>query len=149
MTEDKKFNLRVYGLLVWNNRVLVSDEWLWDKPVTKFPGGGLEWGEGLSDGLRREFREEASVNIHPGELFYVNDFFQASAYNSRHQIISFYYRISVLNPESLPVKEQRFDFTLKTHGEIVFRWQEIEKLEPGDFYFPIDKTVAEHLRKRT
>ena len=50
------FNIRVYGVLVNENRqVLVSDELIRGKYYTKFPGGGLEYGEGTRDCLRREF----------------------------------------------------------------------------------------------
>ena len=41
------FNVRVYGLLINNqNEVLVSDEQEYGMRFTKFPGGGLEYGEG-------------------------------------------------------------------------------------------------------
>ena len=41
------FNLRVYGILLGENKqVLVSDEFIRGSYYTKFPGGGLEFGEG-------------------------------------------------------------------------------------------------------
>ncbi|HEY0897744.1 MAG TPA: NUDIX hydrolase, partial [Sphingobacteriaceae bacterium] len=48
------FNVRVYGLLI-NHRqeILISDEEEYGVRFTKFPGGGLEYGEGLLDGLKR------------------------------------------------------------------------------------------------
>ena len=52
----KSFNIRVYGILLNDrNEVLVSDECRNGYSFTKFPGGGLEFGEGLVDGLKREF----------------------------------------------------------------------------------------------
>ena len=60
---DKKgsFLIRMYGLVVNSKQeVLVSDEFELNMKMTKFPGGGLEFGEGLTDGLRREFREECA-----------------------------------------------------------------------------------------
>ena len=60
----KSFNLRVYGLLVnEHNEVLISEEFRFGKPFTKFPGGGLELGEGLKEGLIREFQEELEIDI--------------------------------------------------------------------------------------
>ena len=55
----KRFNIRVYGIVVNDrNELLVSDELVKGMQFTKFPGGGLEWGEGTQDCLVREFREE-------------------------------------------------------------------------------------------
>ena len=48
------FNLRVYGILLGENKkVLVSDEFIRGNYYTKFPGGGLEFGEGTRDCLKR------------------------------------------------------------------------------------------------
>ena len=45
-------SIRVYGLLINEHRqVLVSDEYIRGQHYTKFPGGGLEFGEGLREGL--------------------------------------------------------------------------------------------------
>ena len=41
----KHFNIRVYGILIQDSNVLVSDEYIKGKNITKFPGGGLEYGE--------------------------------------------------------------------------------------------------------
>ena len=61
------FNLRVYGILInEQNQLLVSDEYIRGMKITKFPGGGLEFGEGTRDCLKREFLEE-SKNI-PSEF---------------------------------------------------------------------------------
>ena len=44
---EKKFNIRVYGLLINDrNEILVSDEFRMGVFMTKFPGGGLKFGEG-------------------------------------------------------------------------------------------------------
>ena len=52
------FNIRVYALLInEKNEVLITDEFRFGKEVTKFPGGGLHWGEGTIDCLQRECRE--------------------------------------------------------------------------------------------
>ncbi|RZK13557.1 MAG: NUDIX hydrolase, partial [Flavobacterium sp.] len=49
------FNVRVYGVLInHDNQVLISDEQSGGRTFSKFPGGGLELGEGLIDALKRE-----------------------------------------------------------------------------------------------
>ncbi|MFN5910799.1 MAG: NUDIX domain-containing protein, partial [Bacteroidota bacterium] len=66
----KRFNLRVYGILI-NDRdeVLVSDECRNGFSFTKFPGGGVEVGEGFPQALEREFEEELGIRVEVGELF--------------------------------------------------------------------------------
>ena len=59
--------------------------------MLKFPGGGHEFGEGLKETLIREFKEELSLEVEVGDLFYVNDFAQISAFHENHQLISFYF----------------------------------------------------------
>ena len=58
------FNVRVYGLLInESNEVLLSDEREYGMEFTKFPGGGVELGEGLIEALKREYMEECSAEI--------------------------------------------------------------------------------------
>ena len=80
-----RFNLRVYGLLInEQQQVLVSDELIRGNYITKFPGGGLEFGEGTRNCLQREFREELNLQVETGEHFYTTDYFQQSAFNPAH-----------------------------------------------------------------
>ena len=45
MAMYKGFNVRVYGVLVEDGKLLVSDEYIKEHEITKLPGGGLEFGE--------------------------------------------------------------------------------------------------------
>ena len=59
-----RFNIRVYGILInEQQQVLVSDELIRGSYITKFPGGGLEFGEGTRDCLQREFMEEMNLQV--------------------------------------------------------------------------------------
>lgn len=69
-------NLRAYGLLARDNRILISEERVAGKDILKFPGGGVEPNETPEQALRREFMEECSLSIEvlrllhvPGTLF--------------------------------------------------------------------------------
>jgi len=140
----KSFNLRVYGLLINDrNEILISDERRNGHSFTKFPGGGLEFGEGLIDGLKREFQEELSIEIEVEELFYVNDFHQVSAFNDNHQLISFYYLVKYDCFSKIGVT--KYEIPLTSDGEKQ-RWIPISELTEHDFTFPIDKIVIEKMR---
>src|SRR6266566_4559732 len=110
------FNLRVYGILLGeNNQVLVSDEFIRGKYYTKFPGGGLELGEGTRDCLKREFKEEMDLDVEVGEHIYTTDFFQVSAFNPDHQIISIYYLVKPLEKIKSVLYQDQFQEKNKIH----------------------------------
>ena len=147
------FNVRVYGILLDNeNRLLVSDEFIRGAYITKLPGGGLEFGEGTRDCLKREFKEETGLDVTIGEHIYTTDFFQISAFNQKDQIISIYYYVHSNEPVHLSTKTTAFDFAPEQisdpNGETeVFRWIEWKDLHAGDMTLPIDKVVVELLKK--
>jgi ADP-ribose pyrophosphatase YjhB (NUDIX family) len=148
------FNVRVYGVLLdENNRLLVSDEFIRGKYITKLPGGGLEIGEGTRDCLQREFKEETGLDVKVGEHLYTTDFFQISAFNHKDQIISIYYYVHPISPLALDVKEKPFDFAphqvADPQGESeVFRWINWENIHPDSMTLPIDRVVMELIRQR-
>lgn len=147
MTENI-FNVRVYGICIHNKNVLVTDEIRYGKMITKFPGGGLQFGEGTIDCLKRECLEEFGQQVEVNELFYTTDFFQPSAFNSRQQVISIYYFISIPQPEKIPVTQKQFEFPEVKEEAQTFRWISLKDLSENDFTFPIEKKVAELLRKK-
>src|SRR5215813_14446064 len=105
------FNLRVYGILLGKNKeVLVADEFIRGGYYTKFPGGGLEFGEGTRDCLKREFKEEMDLEVKVTDHIYTTDFFQMSAFNPSHQILSIYYFVEALESIKAPLRDKPFDF---------------------------------------
>lgn len=141
----KGFNVRVYGLLINDDdQILISDEQEYGMQFSKFPGGGLEFGEGLIDGLKREFVEECNVEIEVLSHFYTTDFFVKSAFNDT-QVISVYYMVKNLSPLQLMFKTVQFDF--EGEGDILqsFRWTNLEDLTEDDVTFPADKHVVKLL----
>ena len=139
------FNVRVYGLLVNDQKeVLISDEQEYGMRFTKFPGGGLELGEGLIDGLKREFLEECNAEVAIIRHFYTTDFFVKSAFNDS-QVISVYYLVKNTSPLNLIFKTVVFDFD--GDGDILqsFRWVKLSNLANEEFLFPTDQHVAKLL----
>ncbi|MDN5286034.1 MAG: hypothetical protein JWR38_2308 [Mucilaginibacter sp.] len=140
------FNVRVYGLLInEQNQVLISDEQEYGQRFIKFPGGGLEIGEGLIDGLKREFVEECEAEVDILSHFYTTDFFVRSAFNNS-QIISVYYKVKNITPLNFPIKTVAYDFGGEGDVLQAFRWVNIADLTTDDVTFPTDKRVVELLR---
>ena len=144
MTPDE-FNLRVYGILMQEGQVLVSDELIGGRAVTKFPGGGLEFGEGTSECLVREFDEEMDIDVQVNSLYYINDFFQESAFNPREQLVSIYYKVSQKGAKDIPIAKKPFAFPPQQRQ--CFRWVKIKNLREVDFAYPVDQALVKILKQ--
>ena len=142
------FNIRVYGLVISDDlSVLVSDEHVFGRNIVKFPGGGLQFGEGTHDCLRREFREELDdAEIKVNDHFYTTDFFQPSFFNPSQQVISIYYFVDLKNIKPLQVATTPFDFKVEKEGAQAFRWLSNESAMPDEITFPIDQKVVSLLK---
>lgn len=143
-----KFNVRVYGLLInSDNQILLSDEEEYGVRFSKFPGGGLEYGEGLIDALKREFIEECDLEVEVTEHFYTTDFFVKSAFNDS-QIISVYYMVKALSELKVKCKDVIFDFDEEGDIRQAFRWRHLKQIELTDVTFPTDQRVIELLQEK-
>jgi 8-oxo-dGTP diphosphatase len=139
---QKRFNVRVYGILVKDGKLLVSDEFIKGKEITKLPGGGLEFGEGLADCVVREFKEELDLTVSVKNHFYTTDFFVTSAFHINSQVISIYYVVNAEEEIKITATTKKFDFKKKVEGAQSFRWLDINKVSENDFTFVIDRKVA-------
>lgn len=127
----RNFNIRVYGLWLQDGKVLVCKESVLGKEILKFPGGGLEYGEGTIDCLKREWMEELNVETQVLEHFYTTDYFQPSAFDNT-QIISIYYTIRPTAALEIPV----------FNGRETCYFQAIDETLTAEMSLPIDKKVA-------
>ena len=140
----KNFNLRVYGLIINENQeILLSDECRFGHFLTKFPGGGVEKGEGIIDALHREFQEELNLKIEDATPFCFNDFYQESAFRKEDQIVSFYYLVKC-DYQKINYFNYEIPFFEETEKQ---RWEKLEDLEETDLTFPIDKMVVTKLKE--
>ena len=146
MQKPDRFNIRVYGIWINEAReVLVTDEFRMGYEMTKFPGGGLEFGEGLVDCIKRECMEEFGQEFEVVKHFYTTDFFQQSAFNRNDQLISIYYLVKPVEAHRFRISSSRFDFAERVDGAQTFRWIPLSELSSNDLTFPVDKKVAEML----
>ena len=148
-------SVRVYGILLGADRkVLVSDEFIRGNYYTKFPGGGLEFGEGTRDCLKREFKEEMDLEVKIGDHLYTTDFYQMSAFHPGDQILSIYYFAEAMEPIRAPLRETPFAFDereMKVYEEKketeTFRFIDWDVFSEESVTLPIDKVVAGLLKK--
>ena len=112
-----------------------------EKRMTKFTGGGLQWGKGTIDCLKRECREELGCEIKIAKHFYTTDFFQPSAFHADHQLISIYYIVKGNSLTPALSKEEGITRPLSPPlGEPEgasqsFRWISISEINAGWIYF--------------
>ncbi|ACU62133.1 NUDIX hydrolase [Chitinophaga pinensis] len=145
------FNVRVYGIMFNEQKqVLVTDEFIKGGYFTKFPGGGLEFGEGTLQCVVREFQEELGLDVEVVEHIYTTDFFQISAFGDGSQIISIYYLVKPLAPFNFPLLDKPFGFdvpegALEVEGA---RWINWEEFSAEAVTLPIDKVVADLVKVR-
>lgn len=148
----KSFNIRVYAI-IFNDKedaILVADEYQKNMFMTKFPGGGLHFGEGTIECLRREIEEEIEGKISQIIHFYTTDFFQQDFFNPHRQLISIYYKAKLSTNKTFPVSAVSLisphDEKIQ-NGHIIFRWHPIRELHKKIFTFPIDQYVCELLQQ--
>lgn len=140
----ERFNIRVYFLLTnENDEILVSDEVIKGRPYTKFPGGGLEFGEGTRACCAREALEELGQEIEVLEHIYTTDFFIRSSFYPSHQVMAVYYKARLL-------EAPRFRVALAPHAHESanqiesFRWMQSAELLIGGLSFASDQQALRH-----
>lgn len=151
-----RFNIRVYILLLDEKResLLLSDEIVDGGHYTKFPGGGLEYGEGILDCLHREALEEFGQDVEVLRQFYTSENFVKSRFIQGDQIICVYYECCLAqdqNGRRLPrfrVAERPYDFVEFREREESFRWRRLDEVRPEEMSFPLDREVLARLLEK-
>jgi 8-oxo-dGTP diphosphatase len=145
-------NVRVYGLMLNEQKqVLVSDEYIRGGYYTKFPGGGLEIGEGTIDCMIREWKEELNQDIEVVEHIYTTDFYQKNAFDNSSQILSIYYLVKPISDFTCRFGTKPFDYEIPDDKTIQLegvRWVDWQDFSSDTVTLPIDKVVAEIVKKK-
>lgn len=132
------FRPSVYGVLIDGEKVLLHGY----MDGFDFPGGGLNIGESLKDGLQREFHEETGITIDVGNLLHVTqDFFIHPASQKAFHTVLLYF--TCLNPRGT-ISTEHFD----EHEKAVARpaeWKPISELHNLRYFNPLSKDEIFHL----
>lgn len=143
----EKIVIRVYALIVKNDKILISDEFWYDTPMTKFPGGGLELGEGIKDCLLRELKEELNVSPKMIEHFFTYDDLIISEFIANTQVIPVYFLCEIENDAEIEVSEYRYDFKKLENGAMRNRWIDLDLLDESEMTFKNDKLALKKLKE--
>ncbi|KAF2327929.1 NUDIX domain-containing protein [Flavobacterium ginsenosidimutans] len=130
------FNVRAYAICENDNKILALYEYHKDKIYCKFPGGGVEFGEGILDCLHREFQEELNAKIKIVDHLYTQEHFVESIIDDGRQILLVYYIVKISNLEEMAISTpdiQRFE------------WIDVNE---NPFVLPIDKIALAKYRER-
>ena len=135
VTKVTRFRVALYGVLVENGRVLLTDTTVPSGVITNFPGGGLELGEAPLEALAREFREETTIEVSVCDLLFCSQAFQQNPEYPDEQLMHIYYRVR------------------RTSGEVVNRgngddvvavqWVSLDQL-PSKRILKVDLEFIEH-----
>ena len=136
----KPFNVRLYALLEYKGKVLVMHEPFQGKLIYKFPGGGLEFGEGTKDCIKRELKEELNLKVEVHEHFYTQDFFVLNAFDPTEQVLLIYYKATITDKALAKLKVLDADIS-----ELL--WLTKEELNAEKFTLEADKVVVELYKK--
>lgn len=131
-----KFNFRVAGIAIHNNRILLhttltDDFW-------NLPGGRVEFNESTDRTIIREIKEELDIEVQTKELLFVReDFFEYD--DKQYHEIGFYYSIDL--PEWHEVTQENDEFYGNEEGsKIIFKWFPLDQLKDLNVYPEILKT---------
>lgn len=91
MNHKTRPRIRVAGILIENDKILLIEHKKEDKRYWLIPGGGVEWGESTAEALSREFKEETNLDIKIEEFLFLSE---TIAPDKEKHIINLYFKIS-------------------------------------------------------
>ena len=142
-----RFNIRAYFILFNDcDEILLSDELIAGKNYTKFPGGGVELGEGIEDAIRREAMEELGQEVEIVQHIYTTVFVVQSAFRASDQVISVYYQVHLVEKPRFRTTHIKFDFDTNNPQTESFRWAKLSDIQPNELSFPADKYLLQQLQ---
>ena len=88
--EEIRPRIRVAGILIENDKILLIQHYKNNKKYWLIPGGGNDWGETAKEALIREYKEETNMDIEVDEFL----FFSETIYpNKERHILNLFFRI--------------------------------------------------------
>lgn len=133
-----KINVRVYAMIVKDGKVLALHEEYVGENLLKFPGGGLEYNEGVLDCVKRELQEELNIEVKNVEHLYTQEDFLVSKFRNNEQLLSIYYLAEMIDVNDLMIMDACIE---------KLEWIPLD-IEENPFLLPIDKIAFEKLKTK-
>ena len=133
-----KINVRVYATVIKDRKILALHEEYVGDQLLKFPGGGLEFGEGVLDCLHREFEEELNLKITNLTHLYTQEDFMVSKFRESEQLLTLYYTADIVDENDLIIRDACIE---------KIEWISLDT-EENPFPLPVDKIVFDLLKAK-
>ncbi len=93
MAEVLRPRVRVAGILIEDDKILLIEHLKKDKRYWLVPGGGVDWGESTAEALIREYKEETNLDISVEKFLFLSE---TIAPDKQKHVINLYFQIKVL-----------------------------------------------------
>ena len=118
--ENNRPRVRVAGILIEDDRVLLIEHTKNDRSYWLLPGGGVDWGESIEEAIKREFLEETNLTVEIENFLFISETLAPD--NTKH-VINLYFRVNRISGDML-LGEESILSDLK-----FFTLEEIEKIK--------------------
>ena len=88
--EELRPRIRVAGILIEDDKILLIQHQKNDKKYWLIPGGGNDWGESTKEAVIREYKEETNLDIKVDKFLFFSE--TISPDKSRH-VLNLFYRV--------------------------------------------------------
>ena len=97
MTEKTRPRVRVAGILIEDDRILLIEHTKNNKKYWLVPVGGVDWGESAAEALIREFKEETGLDIEVEKFLFISE---TIAPDKQKHVINLYFKIKKVENSS-------------------------------------------------
>ena len=99
--EEVRPRIRVAGILIEDNKILLIQHHKNDKKYWLIPGGGNDWGETTKEALIREYKEETNMDIEVDEFLF---FSETISPDKKRHVLNLFYKIYRNNKDDSIIK---------------------------------------------
>lgn len=99
--EEVRPRIRVAGILIEDNKILLIQHHKNNKKYWLIPGGGNDWGETTKEALIREYKEETNMDIEVDEFLF---FSETISPDKKRHVLNLFYKIHRNNKNDIIIK---------------------------------------------